>query len=292
MNNSNISTISSQISKTLAGQTSVTSLSSASSQTTSSSSLAVNSASLTLIDAIILCIPTIDSSPKRQQEFLTELFKTMLDHLLTSDLFNENPTIASSTSPHTALPHFYQFIDRLCDKLWDGVYKRDPKELFETLFKFLTNLKRKPFSNSYAHEQLINAINRVLLFQLSRPSRHLNEQITMLDVLHKMNKLKTFLFSNSGGFVQPEFYGCLAYCLLQITLHKSGSSVTGSSFDNDDDFEEIKLKTKRSESRENVVDLAKTPSKTQWYINTMFNETVVNSGTNPTAGIQDEKVKI
>lgn len=282
MQNNNTSTISSQITRVLTSQQSAASLLMlGSTQPLSTSSLVVNNTGTpSLIDAILMCLPTIDASPRRHQEFLTELFKTMLDHLTSSDLLNENASInASSVSPHSSLPHFYQFIDRLCDKLWEGAYRRDSKELLDTLLKFLNNLKRKPFSNSFAHEPLINSINRVLLYQLSRPSRYLNEQVAMLDVLHRINKLKTLLFATTGAgqaYIQPEFYGCLAYCLLQITLPgKSGSTGSGDGNDEIGQGEESRGRTSRSESRENVVDLAKgVNAKTQWYINTMFKETV------------------
>lgn len=266
-------------------------------QPLSSSSLSGSPAnSPSLVDAIIMCLPAIEQSTQRHQEFLTELFKTMLDQLATCDLLNESAASSnSSISPHSALPHFYQFVDRLCDKLWEGLYRRDSKELLDTLLKFLNNLKRKPFSsNSFTHEPLINSINRVLLYQLSRPVRHVNEQVAMLDVLHRINKLKSLLFVTTGAgqaYIQPEFYGCLAYCLLHITLPYKSSASSGSGGltspvdESGNEESPIKQKTKRSESRENVVDLSKIPTKTQWYINTMFNETIVNPGM-----ITDEKV--
>lgn len=288
MQNSNTSTISAQISRVLSSQQSTTSLLMlGSGQSLSSSSLMAGTASTpTLIDAIITCLPGIDPSPRRHQELLTELFKTMLDLLSTSDLLNENSTCA--VSPHSALPHFYQFIERLCDKLWDGAYRRDSKELLDTLIRFLNNLKRKPFSNSFTHESLINSICRVLLYQLSRPSRLLNEQVAMLDVLHSINKIKILLFATTGAgqsCIQPEFYGCLAHCLLQITLFDRSDSKAGSPADETDTKSEVG-RTSRSESRENVLDAAKAPAKTQWYINSMFNETIGNNVS------VDEKVQI
>jgi hypothetical protein len=279
--NNNTSTISSQIAKVLSTQQSLTSLSLVSGQTASSIG-ASSTNSPSLIDAIIMSVPIIDQSPRRQQEFLTELFKIILDQLNTCDLLNEN-TSNLSVSPHTALPNFYQFIDRLCDKLWEGVYRRDSKELLDTLLKYLNNLKRKPFSNQFTHESLINSINRVLLYQLSRPSRNLNEQVAMLDVLHRINKLKSLLFATTGAcYIQPEFYGCLAYCLLQITYPTQKSSFTG-----EESSAEDNLKKNTNESKEMAADMAKIPSKTQWYINTMFNETILNSA----SSITDEKVR-
>jgi hypothetical protein len=42
---------------------------------------------VTLIDAVLLAVP--DNQTKRSQEFVTELLKTVLEHLLSADLFNE-----------------------------------------------------------------------------------------------------------------------------------------------------------------------------------------------------------
>lgn len=178
----------------------------------------------TPIESILAVIPT-DTHPKRNQEFITELLKTILDHLLTNDAINDQTT-ASQTNAHlnTLLPNFFNFIDILVDKLWDGSYKREGKEIFDTLVKVLNNLRRKATPQSLS-EQLINSLNRVLLYQLSRPCESLVDQVCMLEVLHKMTNLKALIFSQTN--FQADFFACVTHCLLMLTLSEDPNADDG-----------------------------------------------------------------
>lgn len=176
------------------------------------------SVNTSIMDIILLSLPdpTNAQNIKRNQEFVTEIFKTIIDYLQASDLFNEHQTSTSSFSNSNIsniLQNYFNLIDRLVDKLWDGMYRREPKEVFELIVKILNNLKKKPYS--YSNEQLINSLNRTILYQLSRSCNTLNEQVGMLDVLHKISTLKSIVFSQTNS--QPEFFACLTYCLLHIT---------------------------------------------------------------------------
>jgi hypothetical protein len=165
-------------------------------------------------------------------------------------LFNEQANSSQSSSNaniNNILQNFFNLIDRLVDKLWDGTYRREPKEVFELIVKFINNLKKKAYG--YSNEQLISSMNRTLLYQLSRPSDNLTEQVCMLDVLHKIIMLKSLVFAQNNQ--QPEFFACVAHCLLVIT----------SSDDPDSEFNGVKPGFQ---------------SKTQWYTNSMFNETLIS----------------
>jgi hypothetical protein len=209
-----------------------------------------------LIDTILnTCLPQIDSggasSSKRNQEFITELFKTIIDYLQASDFFSsENPSSSNSINFNSStLPNLFNLIERLVDKLWDGAYKRDAKEVFDMCVRFIQNLKRKFSNNLNLIEPMQSSLNRVLLYQLSRSCLSLSEQIEMLDVLHKITKMKSLIFSASNNF-QPEFFACVTHCLLQITNN------------NEDEL------MKSCESPQ---------SKTQWYSNSLFNGTLNSS---------------
>jgi hypothetical protein len=162
--------------------------------------------SVTLIEVVLLAVP--ENQTKRSQEFVTELLKTVLEHLLSADLFNEQH---GQLPTQTQIQNLINLIDRLIDKLYDGLYRRDPRELFESLVKLQTNLKKK---SNFGQDQIVNAINRILLYQLSRPCFSLPEQVNMLDVVHKIQKNKNLIFSNG---INQDFYSCPTYCLLLIT---------------------------------------------------------------------------
>jgi WD repeat and FYVE domain-containing protein 3 len=171
-----------------------------------------------IMDLILLSLPDQSNSQnlKRNQEFVTEIFKTIIDYMQASDLFNENQTSTSSFSNSnisSIMQNYFNLIDRLVDKLWDGTYRREPREVFELIVKLLNNLKKKSYS--YSNEQLVSTLNRTILYQLSRSCNTLNEQVGMLDVLHKISTLKSVVFSQTNS--QPEFFACLTYCLLSIT---------------------------------------------------------------------------
>ena len=172
-----------------------------------------------IIDLVLLALP--DTHLKRNQEFVTELFKTITDYLLSSDLLNEQTYSSQVNSGNVSviLQNFFNLIDRMVDKLWDGTYRREPKEVFDLIVRFISNIKKKCYSIS--NEQLINSMNRTLLYQLSRPTDTLTSQINLLEVLHKITSLKSLIFSQTN--FQAEFFACVTHCLLMITADEEPS---------------------------------------------------------------------
>jgi hypothetical protein len=81
------------------------------------SSANIQTKSLTIVDSIILSLPDVNNA-KRNQELLTEIFKCIIDCLQTTDILNET----SGTNPHTVIANLSGIVDRLIDKLWDGMY--------------------------------------------------------------------------------------------------------------------------------------------------------------------------
>ena len=140
-----------------------------------------------LIDMILASLADTSQAQnlKRNQEFVTELFKTLVDYLQGLDLFNEQQTSVLSyttSNINSIVQNYFNLIDRLVDKLWDGMYRREPKEVFELIVKLLNNVKKKPYNTS--NEQLISSLNRTILYQLSRSCNTLNEQVNMVRIQH------------------------------------------------------------------------------------------------------------
>ncbi len=213
----------------------------------------LTSKGFTIVDLILASLlpeNTNASNKRRNQEFITELFKTIVDFLSTVDLFNDQHYTQPqqlNVNVNIVLPNFFSIVDRLVDKLWDGTYRRESKEVFEMTVKFMNNIKKKSYNTSY--EQLISSMNRVLLYQLSRPSHKLVDQVAMLEVLHKITSLKSIIFAQTN--FQSEFFACLTHCLLRIT---------------DEDTENLFC----------LADLDEKgfQSRTQWYVTPKFNSSL------------------
>jgi hypothetical protein len=210
-----------------------------------------------IVDTILTqSLPLVDTGNlKRHQEFTTEMLKTITDHLLATDLFNETTNKPSNAGFGSAasLQNLFNLIDRLVDKLWEGLYRRDPKEVFEMIAKIIGCIKKR--FQTVSLEQLINSMNRTLLYQLSRPCHSLTEQLEILDVLHKMTKMKQLIFASSN--YQAEFFACVTHCLLQITQKNEGEN-------------------ERIDANASMIGSG-VQSKTQWYTQALFSDTFTAS---------------
>lgn len=82
-----------------------------------------------VIDLVLASLP--DSSNlqnfKRNQEFVTDIFKTIIDYLQTLDLFNDQQHSSTSSygnlSISSIVQNYFNLIDKLVDKMWDGNYR-------------------------------------------------------------------------------------------------------------------------------------------------------------------------
>jgi hypothetical protein len=197
----------------------------------------ISTAQASIVDTIFTySLPLIDTAnSKRNQELTTEMLKTIVDHVLASDLFNDSKSSTGNGGGFgsaASLQNLFNLMDRMVDKLWEGSYRREPKEVFDTIVKTIACIKRR--FHTVSVEQLTNSMNRTLLYQLSRPSHSLTEQLETLDVLHKMSKMKQLILGTSAGNAasaasatysyQAEFFACVTHCLLQITQKSEGES--------------------------------------------------------------------
>ncbi|OPL20203.1 wd 3 repeat and fyve domain-containing protein, partial [Mytilus galloprovincialis] len=93
----------------------------------------------------------LDASPDnatRQQrhEFQTEIMKTIMEHLVAADvLLGEQAAlpIATGGSYVSMANNVFYFASRVVDKLWQSVFMRESKEVFEFISKLIAQAKRK-----------------------------------------------------------------------------------------------------------------------------------------------------
>ncbi|CAH1794598.1 unnamed protein product [Owenia fusiformis] len=185
-------------------------------------SLPSSSKTIPVIDNLLDASPE-HSTPGQQRELQTEVLKGLMDHLLAADaLLGEQAAlpIAIGGSYGNMASNVFYFASRVVDKLWQGSYVRDSKEVFEFISNLIAQAKRK--ASGLSLDPIYKSLNRCLLYRLSRPLYAVSSQMTILDSLHKITCNRTLVFG--PGNYDQEFLGCLSYLLLTLTEDVNGSA--------------------------------------------------------------------
>ncbi|XP_064637335.1 WD repeat and FYVE domain-containing protein 3-like isoform X3 [Lineus longissimus] len=175
-----------------------------------------------VIDILLEASPD-HATRAQQKEFKTEIMKSLMDHLLAADaLMGEQAALPVATGGSYAnmATNIFYFSARVVDKLWQGAYIRDANEVFYFISKLISQAKRK--SSGLSLDAIYKCLNRTILYQLSRPTYNVAEQMNIMDSLHKLTSNRSLVFG--PGNYDQEFIGCLCYCLLQLTDDPSNLS--------------------------------------------------------------------
>ncbi|XP_056017801.1 WD repeat and FYVE domain-containing protein 3-like isoform X2 [Ostrea edulis] len=170
--------------------------------------------------SIILDV-VLDASPEtatrsQRREYQTEILSVIMEHLLAADVLLGDQAalpISSGGNYSNMANNVFYFASRLVDKVWQGVFTRETKEVFEFISKLIAQSKRK--SSGVSLDLIYRSLNRTVLYQLSRPIHTVSAQTTVLDALHKLTNNRTLIFGPKN--YDPDFLVCLCYCLLQLT---------------------------------------------------------------------------
>ncbi|XP_059488715.1 WD repeat and FYVE domain-containing protein 3 [Neocloeon triangulifer] len=170
------------------------------------------------IDIILEASPDKCSSVQ-QSIFQTELLAILMEHLLAADvLIGEQaalPVVPGGSIQNLA-PNVYYLAGRIVDKMWQGSFTRDPHDVFEFVIKLIAQAKRRPATMAtVSTEGIYHCLNRTILYLLSRSTNAIAEQMSVLDTLHKITSHRNLVFG--AGNHELEFFGCLTFCLLQLT---------------------------------------------------------------------------
>ena len=170
----------------------------------------------------------------QQSRFQTELLAILMDHLLAADVLIGDgaalPVVPGGSVTHIA-PNVFYLASRLVDKLWQGVFTRDPDEVFQFTLRLISQAKRRSggSTGSLSLEGIYRCLNRTILYMLSRPHSATQQELSgTLEVLHKLTTNRSIVFG--AGNHELDFFGCLTFCLLQIT---SGQAIPTSKEDSE-----------------------------------------------------------
>ncbi|XP_074647224.1 WD repeat and FYVE domain-containing protein 3-like [Tubulanus polymorphus] len=178
-------------------------------------SLPISSKSPPAIDILLEASPE-HATRSQQKEFQTEIMKSLMDHLLAADaLMGEQAAlpIATGGSYANMTQNIFYFTSRVVDKTWQGEYTRNADEVFYFISKLIAQAKRR--ASGLSLDPIYKCLNRIILYQLSRPTYNVSEQMNILDALHKLTSNRSLVFG--PGNYDQDFIGCLCYCLLQLT---------------------------------------------------------------------------
>ncbi|XP_055601256.1 WD repeat and FYVE domain-containing protein 3 [Uranotaenia lowii] len=213
-------------------------------------SLACNGKTTPVIDCI-LDVQIDRGTFETKCTFLTEVITTLMDHLLAADiLVGEQAALPIvpllQSHVQNIAPNVFYLTARIVDKLWQDSLYKDPQEIFEFIIKLISQAKRRSVTLSL--DQLYHSLNRCILYQLSRTTVTVPDQMMIMETLHKLTTNRLIIFG--AGNHELEFIGCLTYCLMQLTVS-----------------EKIPLDAKNSK------EVSRT---TTWHVNPIIDSTVIN----------------
>ncbi|XP_052816149.1 WD repeat and FYVE domain-containing protein 3-like isoform X4 [Mya arenaria] len=189
--------------------------------------------SASVIDIMLEASPE-HATRAQHKEYQTGMLKTIMDHLVAVDVLLGDqaalPIMAGGSHSNMAANVFY-FTSRVVDKLIQGTYTRESKEIFDFICKLISQAKRK--SSGISVDSIYKSLNRTILFQLSRKVDSVSGQTQVLDSLHKLTSHRGLVFAPSNP--DSEFLACLCYCLLNLTddtANRAPQAVVSSSHTN------------------------------------------------------------
>uniref|UniRef100_A0AAG5D448 DUF4704 domain-containing protein n=1 Tax=Anopheles atroparvus TaxID=41427 RepID=A0AAG5D448_ANOAO len=208
-----------------------------------------------VVDSLSLCYtgkttPVIDAvleffltgstgSDGLRKHFLTDFVSLLMTHLMSINILLSAPSatnvsvtsVPSGGQQHIASNVFY-LTARIVDKLWQHMLYLDGRDVFDYCIQLIQQAKRRTgqfasgggsgssggtIAGTSSLEPLYRSLNRCILYLLAHPPRP-GGDVVLLEVLQKLMTNRLLVFG--AGNHDPDFIGCLTYCLLQ--LHSGG----------------------------------------------------------------------
>jgi len=83
------------------------------------------------------------------------------------------PIVHGGSVSHIA-PNVFYLASRLVDKLWQGVFKKEPEDVFVFILKLISQAKRRG-SATISLDGIYRCLNRTILYMFARPHSKLDE---------------------------------------------------------------------------------------------------------------------
>ncbi|XP_058177691.1 WD repeat and FYVE domain-containing protein 3 [Anopheles ziemanni] len=214
-----------------------------------------------VVDSLSLCYtgktaPVIDAvleffligsivDDRQRKHFLTDFVSLLMAHLVSINIMLRSPSSAANSSVNNAAPGGQQHLAsnvfyvtaRIVDKLWQKMLYLDGREVFDYCIHLIQQAKRRAgqlgsgggigssggsITCASSLEPLYRSLNRCILYLLAHPPRPGGDAM-LVEVLQKLMTNRLLVFG--AGNHDPDFIGCLTYCLLQ--LHSSDGPESG-----------------------------------------------------------------
>ena len=95
------------------------------------------------------------------------------------------------------------------------MFKKNRYEVFQFILKLNSQVRRRSGTSILFLEGKFRKLNRTILYILSRPVAGVADQMSKLEIIHKLMRNNTILFIMDNPEI--EFFGCVAFCLLHLT---------------------------------------------------------------------------
>ncbi|KAL3982042.1 Beige/BEACH domain family protein [Acanthocheilonema viteae] len=187
-----------------------------------------------LLDALIENIPEYGCSRRFCTFVLSENLSLCMEYMIATDVLleSEKPSTAATcgTSAATSavlLANFAYFASRIVDCVWSGIYIGEASRVLSFLLKGLA-LTRRNDPKSISYDSLMQSLDRVILYLLSRPIDNVNVQMSILNTLSEIILHRNVILSPTHN--DPLFFGSLTHLLFMLSVtpdilpKKEGSS--------------------------------------------------------------------
>eukprot|EP00111_Clytia_hemisphaerica_P006851 TCONS_00019802-protein len=170
----------------------------------------------TFTDTLLNSFP-VSSSTNQQGKFQAEVISSVIREFTSGKTWTSMNLTASDSNFLKFCINGVTFAGKVADRMWLGNLETF-KEIYKDVLKLLTHLIQHLEGSSHSLDQVYHSLNRVLLYQISKPAARLTEQTNVLELLHYLTTNSKIVFSNANN--EEEFITCLTHWLIVVGLQE------------------------------------------------------------------------
>ena len=151
-------------------------------------------------------------------QFQASILTRLMEFIIMSETITQQNSYQTSQHVYECqVENIGYLANKLVDKLWHKQVAIPPDQIYNFLVQLIDQSKKNLKLVNTTH--LFLALDRVILFQLSRPMFDDTDRRKMLESLCLLNSQTNIIFS--GENVTGEFYLCLVHCLFELLKSKN-----------------------------------------------------------------------